>query len=65
MKNLLHNLKAVLTGSYKAEAGAETNSFGSETLQKSIHSKVANIGKYALYVDEEKQASLLHGFVFI
>jgi hypothetical protein len=35
MKNLLVNLKAVQTGSYKAEvgaaAGAKTNSFGSRT----------------------------------
>jgi hypothetical protein len=36
MKNLIFNLKAVETGSYKAEvearAGAETNSCGSATL---------------------------------
>jgi hypothetical protein len=36
MKNILFNLKAVQTGSYKAEvgagAGAETNSSGSTTL---------------------------------
>jgi hypothetical protein len=38
MKNRLFNLKAVRTGSYKAEVGAgaeaETNSFSSTTLLK-------------------------------
>jgi hypothetical protein len=40
MKNLLFHLKAVKTGTHKAQvgagAGAETNSFGSATLDPTI-----------------------------
>jgi hypothetical protein len=41
MKNLLFNLKAVKTGTHKAQAGAETNSFGSATLVVSPVSTIA------------------------